>query len=212
MPARISKHVHFSEEDAPSPSYSVSTLPSSTGPLTPPPLGYNSPYQYSPLPGTALAHPLVTPHHRSFIAFDLLQPIEDVQSLVRYNRFPDHVWDEPATNPPVPFMEVQSPRLPWRIVIECSTKPYVTMKDLVKGIYKSLHKTVLADEYRPLEPSLQSRINEAFIFRLKQLPEYERRMEHAKGLRRIDFLLSHTTFMGIVPGKEGLNGWMLLVS
>ncbi|KAF9556450.1 hypothetical protein CPC08DRAFT_711208 [Agrocybe pediades] len=207
------KHVHFSEDYMPSPSFSVSTLPSSSGVATPPSLGPGSPYHFTPLPGTAIAHPVVTSKHRYFIPYDLSQSVDDVQSLARYARLPDFVWEEPATQPPTNYMDVRCTRLPWRTIIQPgSGRPYVTLKDLVEQLHRSLQRGVMAGEFEPLPSTMQTRISEAFIFRCKQMPESERRAEHAQGLKRLDFLMGHTTMVGVVSGKEGPNTWMLLVS
>ncbi|KAF9476169.1 hypothetical protein BDN70DRAFT_863674 [Pholiota conissans] len=213
------KHVHFSAasyagSSTPSPSFSTSTLPSSPGLITPPPLGFGSPYRTTPLPGIAAClHPLLSPEPNPVIAYDLLFAPETMRPLVPIS---SGILDEPATNPKVLSMDISCPHLPWRITVMPRSKKfgYVTIGDVFVALYRALRLNVTKEEF-DLIPSagMKDAITQAFRARYKGQPTTEMYdLEKAKGLKRIDFLCTHTRFTGLVPAKEGADGWILIVS
>ncbi|KAF8164071.1 hypothetical protein BJ912DRAFT_890300 [Pholiota molesta] len=213
------KHVHFNAasyagSSTPSPSFSTSTLPSSPGPFTPPPLGYGSPYRSAPLPGIeASLHSVLAAGPNPAVAYDLCYPPESLKPLI--HTLPANIFEQPATSPPVPFMEISCPKLPWRITVMPRSKKigYVTIGDVFAALYRALRLNVSQEEFA-LVPSAEGQtiINNAYRFRYKRQPDAQSYQEEKdKGLKRVDFLGLQTRFMGLVPAKGGAEGWILLV-
>ncbi|KAF8196173.1 hypothetical protein BJ912DRAFT_956616 [Pholiota molesta] len=191
------KHVHFNAasyagSSTPSPSFSTSTLPSSPGPFTPPPLGYGSPYRSAPLPGIeASLHSVLAAGPNPAVAYDLCYPPESLKPLI--HTLPANIFEQPATNPP--------------------KIGYVTIGDVFAALYRALRLNVSQEEFA-LVPSAEGRtiINNAYRFRYKRQPDAQSYQEEKdKGLKRVDFLGLQTRFMGLVPAKGGAEGWILLV-
>lgn len=116
--------------------------------------------------------------------------------------------------PPVPFLEIMCPELPWRITVTPSAKgsKSVTVGDVFTTLYRSLRTNVSKKEYA-LAPSDAHRAaaTEAYLARVARVHPSLREVEHAKGLKRVDILGKRTHFVGLAPVKGGVDGWMLLV-
>lgn len=194
--SRQQKHVHF--DDAPSPASSSSSLPSSEGPCTPPPLGFNSPYYRTPLPGTSIINPFLEPKNGMFAA-DITQHPAYLAHII-----PAHVWDQPATQPSAPSMVVVCERLPWALTIypTSSHRGYVTIRDVFDGLYTALRTPVLQAELATLPQAGKVIVTNAYLDRCKKIFDAEMfDMEMSKGIKRVDFLGKHITFYGIKSGK-----------
>ncbi|PPQ69005.1 hypothetical protein CVT26_001940 [Gymnopilus dilepis] len=211
MPGKHVKHVHFDESlDAPSPTFSSSTLPSTPGPLTPPPLGFGSPYHTTPLPDdkNAVPNPVLAVSKRPLIEYDLSQHPSTVIPLM--TNVPPKLWEQQATQPPFASIDIYCAQLPWKLTIHAKAD-FVTVADVLEGLYRLLRTNVTPAEFNLL-PSreAQQKVTAAFIYRCKQIPDQVLSdAEMKKGVKRIDFLCSHTRFKGLVHGQ---GGWTLMVS
>ncbi|KAH9475324.1 hypothetical protein JR316_0012435 [Psilocybe cubensis] len=197
------KHVRF--DDTPSPASSSSSLPSEEEPCTPPPLGFNSPYHCTPLPGTSAVNPFLEPKNGMFNCDITQHPVYMAHSV------PAHIWDQPATHPSAPSLVVVCDRLPWMLTIypTSSHRSYVTVRDVFDGIYTALRKPVLTAELATLSPAGKAAVTAAYHERCRRIVDPEMfEMEMSKGFKRVDFLGKHTTFYGIksskVPGRWDL--------
>ncbi|KAJ7139522.1 hypothetical protein C8R44DRAFT_764689 [Mycena epipterygia] len=201
------KHVHFSEDvlfpPTPSPTYSSSSLPSSSGPFTPPQVG-------AYLPNGVAVHPVLQftgpqPH----LFFDVTLPI---QNLRLSTNIPAEVVNEHATAPPLPSIVLSHPRLrAWEITIKPKAGKYVRVGDVLEGIYTSLRKPATGQDYDSLPSrAAQSEVTAAFTRRWTRIPDMTAKsVEKSKGLKRVDFLGSTVTFAGLFPSKQGPNYWVL---
>lgn len=222
MPEPVHKRVRFSKKRTeytipanPSPSYSSSSLPSSNGPVTPPsyqvPLpGHYAPASYAPPPK---AKPIVqTPRAHSLLAysgshhpplnFDVTLPISALTA--RYRPLPTPLLSEPAISPAVPSLVIATHLLPWSITIYSSNGYYVTVRDVLEGIYRALRKNVTHNEYHSIPSHKeQLRVNEAYERRYSRIRDhYASREEKQGGVKRVDFLRGRTRFMGIAPSSR----------
>jgi len=209
------KHVTFSETNmvysppTPSPSYSVTSLPSSAGPITPPSL-----YKPSlPLPAGVLVriHPTLgfNPHTPPLL-FDLSIP----RTAARTNTSPpSHLSDrtllEPATYPPVDRLTLIT-KLPWTLTIAPSSQPFVAIIDVLEQLYRWLRLTVSQKEFDMESYDSQRAITAAFHQRFNR-DRQTAAVEKKKGLKRIDFLKGHNRFMGLSSTKDGPTVWALNV-
>ncbi|KAI0823459.1 hypothetical protein BC628DRAFT_1411507 [Trametes gibbosa] len=81
--------------------------------------------------------------------------------------------------------------------------PYVTVGDLLYGLYKALRTSVAQAEYEHLDPDLRESLRISFHSRLNRDPQHHvQNLEH--GVRRIDYLGERRRFLGIRPasGRE----------
>lgn len=215
MPGVFSKHVRFAYQNlfhsppTPALSFCSSSISSdSEGPITPPyttqPLPGPSNYftRYSPfkrIRGPAYSepiryHPLL---NTAALTWDLL----DHPSTARSNyKFISHrVLSEPATFPSLPFMKITSPHLPWTIKVYASNGSFVSLEDALDSIYHSLRTNIKPAEFDSLPSSHDrrraTRAYEHRYRRQRSSSEYDK--EKKGGMKRIDFLMGHTRFLGI---------------
>jgi len=126
---------------------------------------------------------------------------------------------EPATLPPLLSMTLVSPFLPWSItIVPLSPKPdaCVTVSDVIMTLYRTLRLAVHPDEFNAL-PSHEAKykVNIAYQSRYKYLENIDPRgceEEKRKGVKRVDFFMGRTMFLGLSPIEEDSNVWMINVS
>jgi len=120
---------------------------------------------------------------------------------------------ESATTPPLPSLTIHSIRLPWIIKVYANG-PYVTLEDVFVSIYRSLRKNITSDEFNML-PSQddQRRATRAYEERYRRLHD-ARSYEDEKrgGMKRVDFLMGHTKFLGISNSSSRQDAWELRVA
>ncbi|KZP14202.1 hypothetical protein FIBSPDRAFT_867249 [Athelia psychrophila] len=206
------KHVTFAEVNqaysppqTPSPSFSVSSLPSSTGPITPP----------SPFPNAvALPKGAVIPN--SLLAFDrgIPQIIFDVSlttPAVTNTTRPIHLSSaqlaDPAVFPPTHTLQIIS-ALPWTLTVTADAQPYVTVLDVLRALYNLLRIPASRAEYNKEPPLSQQAIAKAFHARVERSPATHAE-QLGKGLRRVDFLQGRNRFLGLSSTKMGPHVWAL---
>ena len=192
--------------------------PPLTPPHEPPPLCHDrSPYACVPLPPvhdhgeqchTTLIsiHPLLRYPLEPCIQFDLhhhpsmitLPPIHSGCSL-----------SEPATNPPLPCLNISTRLLPHSIVV-LSSQPhdphaFVTVSDVLCTLHRALSHNVDHDELAELaSPDVRSQVEAMYERRVHAHPDRRtRESEKRWGIRRIDLLLDQTRFMGLsIAGRR----------
>ncbi|KAJ7226088.1 hypothetical protein GGX14DRAFT_642808 [Mycena pura] len=213
----IPKHVRFSDNvvSTPSPAFSLASLPSSYGPLTPPQAAFNA---YLPMTGVAAVNPVLTfagPMAPPHLSFDVTLPAANVRPSKRNMNMDSSILLQPATNPPLPMLILTHPRLrTWKIQITpAEGGGYVRVIDVLEGIYASLRQQATAADYESL-PSrdAQRDVTGAFTRRWSLMPDAAgRSLEKAKGLKRVDFLGSTFMFAGLVQSQQGPNYWDLVL-
>lgn len=230
------KHVRFAsanilyspEPSTPSPSYSSSSLPSSSGPLTPPESEKSySPYKYKALPQTSESwrigfspepvriNPVLGLEHPLLVNYDLSN-LPDSITTPRHHPLTPRVLSEPATSPGLPSLTLVSGSLPWTLTIHPSSpKPdaFVTVADVLFTLYRILRLNVTPAEYGTL-PSREARrrVNASYEHRHQRIgDERERDEEKRKGVKRVDFLMGRNRFLGLSCIKRGPDVWELNV-
>ncbi|KAF9258820.1 hypothetical protein L218DRAFT_711291 [Marasmius fiardii PR-910] len=226
---RLFKRVRFSKTKTeytipanPSPTYSSSSLPDSDGPITPPsyvaPLPGSQSYSYAappPPPKHKLVkqlirvHPLLTysDSYQPPLNFDVTLGLSGLTA--RYRPLPTPVLSDPAISPAVSFLMLKTDFLPWMIPIYASSNGYfVTVRDVLNGIYMGLRKNVTRDEWNSiLSRSDRVRVGEAYERRCGRISDcYLSREERQGGVKRVDFLCGRTRFMGLVRSR-GRGVW-----
>ncbi|KAJ3843514.1 hypothetical protein EV361DRAFT_74640 [Lentinula raphanica] len=169
------------------------------------------PIPYLTLPAVdCQLHPVLM-HNRSSsrsISWDMSYPIQ----YARLNPAWDQSnWNAPATNPNVTHMVVIFGA--WRIRIfprPGSPIPYVTVLDVLHGIYRYLRSSSSSRDFESLSPDKKMRVTEAYHRRWQRCQPGEQEMERQKGVKQIDFLAESKSFWGLSPTKE-LGTWQLQV-
>ncbi|KAJ7151589.1 hypothetical protein C8R46DRAFT_1122510 [Mycena filopes] len=207
-----SRHVHFAESVAyaatPSPSYSVSSLPSSSGPWTPPnafngnlPLGA----------GVPALHPLlgVGPN----VAFDVTMPSENICPMKHIAQSVSlSALREPATFPAAPSLVLTHPQLFWTIAVQPQDGNVVLVRDVFNAIYASLRTPASSNDFERLQSDAKRQVTKAFTKRFSRIPDpAQAGFEKSKGLKRVDFLGSMVTFKGLSRSQMGPNCWDLVL-
>lgn len=207
-------------EDHSSPASTYSAL-SSPGPHTPPQLSYqplvhiHQPHS-TPSPSVAfhdlsLAIPQNIHGALELLTFDFdvsLNPFAN--PAIRKNPQLSSIWDEPATNPLVRSLTLTSRHLRWDIVIHSSSKPYVTIGDVVGGIFNELRTPVTPEEFNMETESSQKGISWAYYNRFERHasdPEFMK-LEKSKGVKRVDFLTGANRLTGLVKTDKP-NVWYM---
>ena len=206
---------------------SPSSRSSSSGPITPPSMypGHLPPphiaypaHRYEPFQIRPMAPPssLVPPNiHRLLapdigILYDLTLPPESATKRDRY-RLSSRELSEPATLPAVPYLQIKSPYLQWRISVS-GRAGFVTLGDVLDAIYISLRKNIVREDFKYLSDSAQQRVNAAYERRYRSLRDRRAYgMEKHSGVKRVDFLMERNKFRGLVmTSSPGL--WQLEVT
>jgi len=206
----------------PTPALSFSSFSpaSSAAPLTP--LSYSSalpgpsPYVVS-FPTNSQAtymtpvrmHALLQSSSSPALNFDVTQPPSTITS--HHKGISLRALSEPATKPPLTAITIVVPHLPWSITVHPSHGTYVTVTDVLEGIYRKLRTNISAQEFHalPSEKDMR-RVTVAYEQRYRRVRgsrEYED--EKRSGVRRVDFLMGHTRFMGLSSTSSGPDVWFL---
>lgn len=98
------------------------------------------------------------------------------------------ILSAPASNPPLPFLELRIGDLPWKLTVRPDAglslrSGYVTVQDVLLAIYFHLRRAVKAEEYSVVNKSKKMEIFRAFERRVASDS-----IQRSKGLWRIDFL------------------------
>jgi len=135
-----------------------------------------------------------------------------------HHPLPTSVLNEPAIYPPLPEITIISPYISskWSIRVLASNKTYVTVLDLIDTLHRSLRTTVSAAEYQGLPTDkARTRVALAYQERYRALEGHHGYDEEKMGgLKRIDFLMEYTKFLGLSMSvnDEGHSVWVLNVT
>ena len=140
-------------------------------------------------------------------------PIRTIKFDLHYHpsssmALPPHVLAEPATTPPLPCLSISTPYLQWSIVVLPSRHPFVTVSDVLCTLHHTVSFSATQDELDGLTSDIWPHVHAVFERRVQAHPDWricER--ERRCGIRRIDFLLGRTRFLGlsIVANQEGVG-------
>ena len=203
---------------------SPSTPAAAPTPITPPSTGYGlpgpSPYVLSyvpqnpttsgPYPGVFYAHPLLD---SSSVTYDLMEHPSTILTSNNYS-LSVRTFHEPATTPPLPFLTVTSIHLPWVIKVYACNGVYVTLEDVFDSIYRNLRTNITGAEFNLFsnqdDQRRATRAYEKRYRRLRNTRAYEE--EKRGGMKRVDFLMGHTKFLGLVNTSRHPDEWQLRIA
>ncbi|KAF8156120.1 hypothetical protein B0H34DRAFT_659191 [Crassisporium funariophilum] len=214
------RRVHFAPTNmvysptpaTPSPSMSMSSLPSTSSPDLPTPPPEEADYQPSIYPQMQIHYLLAfTPYTDPVLFYDLSHPPE--------THDPAHVHSfyEPATSPPLTSLVVIHPLFKWNITIRPSsakTGAYVSVSDVLHTLHSELRLAVHPAHYADIqEGEAKLSVDHAYYSRCARIREEGARKDaERKGIKKIDFLMGQTRFMGLSGTLSGPDIWELNVS
>lgn len=220
---RFSNTATFRPPSTPALSYGSLSPASSAAPITPPsfsgalpgpsPYIISSPAKAQPrFTGPAHLHTLLQASHSPIINFDISQHPSTITS--HRVGLSQRMLDEPATSPPLTTMTLFSPYLRWSIVITASTGRrggFVTVGDVLDGVYRSLRNNITSAEFYSLPGEKERRrVTKAYEQRYRRIHgEREYDDEKRRGVRRVDFLMGNTRFIGLSPAPHSRDAWIL---
>lgn len=111
--------------------------------------------------------------------------------------------DHSITRPPVQYMRIYHPRLPWYIEIKPNGAPYISLADFFQQLFAALNKPISKPDFYNNELDNEDRdmLTRTYLERCRTEDE---KME---GVKRVDFLRGKFEWTGLVPGKNGM--WRL---
>jgi hypothetical protein len=232
FPTAPMRHVHFAPANAiysptpptPSPTLSVSSLPSVSAPPTPPlqlpTLIHPRPLteaELSPAPETSSGemhiHFLLafSPFEDPVLQYDLSLPPSSLANEISPEEFAEF-----ATHPPLPTFHVTCSLLQWPITVSPSSgsRDFVTVLDVFESIYRNLRMPIHPAEYKNLpSPDATLDVNAAYYQRCGRIEDLDhRQLEESKGLKRVDFLTGRNRFLGLSGTLKGPDIWELNVA
>ncbi len=219
----MTRKVHFSDKPTvhhipavPPLSHSPPS-PASSGSLPTPP---DVPYT---LPGST-PYPFVLPpkplHHKPQLHVALAGPRPNIRYDCRYS--PSHLSilsrhlsprfaSEPATYPPMTSMTISSPYLPWTFRVT-PRHGVISVSDVLYAIYGGLRTDIHAQDFERMAREHQNGVRKAYENRYRRMrSSSDAASEKAKGVKRVDFLMGHTTFMGLTSTSDPTH-WVMITS
>lgn len=233
--ARPVKRVHWVDDPrsgarTPSPVWSDTSLPESSAPYTPPTTTIQLPRIPSNVPINVHKLLQYQPNSRAStpIMYDVtLHPALATSGPIAsasWEPIPDAVLLQPATYPPVSYMEVSIPGLPWRPaqVVPAVPGRGITVAELLHTVYRYLRLPISPKEFEYLPPQLRERVEAAFNLRCSKVSAggnasaerlaEAREYEHRKGKKRVDCLTGRTNFVGLSRHTKEIWQWQLHLS
>ncbi|KAJ7635846.1 hypothetical protein DFH06DRAFT_1220581 [Mycena polygramma] len=175
------------------------------------PLGLSPRQEHIPILCSAQIHALLAfaPFIPPPFDYDLSHPLHTINPQLTPS------FLNPATFPPLPALTIRCRHIAWTIAVSASQPTgFVSVLDVLTSVYMSLRLTVRRSEYETLpEGDARHRVDAAYFARCALLAdEEERRIEALKGVKRVDFLVGKTRFLGLSGPVEGAHVWELNLS
>ena len=169
-------------------------------------------------------HPFL---HASAITYDFRDPISTAKTTHNKQRLSIESLRRSAFIPSLSHTTITSSYLPWTIKVYAFNAPYITLQDVFTSIHSSLRTNITPAEFLLLpSPHHRERAIRAYQHRYRRLrhqphndfrsdKEIDRESESEKraGMKRVDFLMGHTKFLGIsCIGSQPNEEWNLHVA
>ena len=155
-------------------------------------------------------HPAIDASRQIYVSWKAFVPPSIHPGFLHSGATPA-VFNEAATNPPLPYLDITIPQLPWavRVVPQNKQLPFVTVMDLLFCLYSQLRLTVTEKEMARFYPSseAQQMVTSAYQARcnIPGASQAECLKERNKGVKRVDCLGRQTRFAGLMHAKTA-NG------
>lgn len=207
-----------------SPRHTVSSPTPIPTPITPPSTGYGlpgpSPYVVSYAPQnttTSVPHAVHIYTHpmldSSSITYDLMDHPSTILTRNNYS-LSVRTLRERATTPPLSYLTITSIHLPWTIKVYASNGSYVTLEDVFDSIYRNLRTNITSAEFNLFSnQDDQRRATRAYEKRYRRLRNTRAYDEEKRGgMKRVDFLMGHTKYLGLSNSSRHPDEWQLRIA
>ncbi|EDR00405.1 uncharacterized protein LACBIDRAFT_295783 [Laccaria bicolor S238N-H82] len=147
------------------------------------------------------------------INYDVMDHPSSILDHHHHHRISSRNLTEPATTPVLRKLSIVSEHLPWTISISASNGSYVTVGDVLEGVYNALQKNITPGEYSSLSSHNKRRAAQAYEQRYRRhrsSQAYD--LEKRGGMKRVDFLMGRTKFWGLAMTSHGSHMWQLSVT
>lgn len=223
------KHVRFSRTKlvhspaTPPMSFASLSPASSNAPLTPPVIAHGlpgpSPYglafksTYSSLPPPQPKYPAHIRPHPLLDSSSMFFDMREHPSYITYHQAPlsSRMLSESAFTQPIRTITITTAHLKLTIRISASNGSYLTLRDVLDGMYNALRKNITPAEFNalptPKDRQRATREYENRYRRLRSSSAYEE--EKRQGMKRVDFLMGMTRFVGLSSSGHGPDSWVL---
>ena len=133
--------------------------------------------------------------------------------------------DQPASNPEITRLLIVCDTIPqWKLDLHVTSAgllparrerpaiPFITVGDVLHGLYVHLHTPVTHEEWGQLSSSQETDVSRAYTKRYKAYPPLQQQQQR-EGVKRVDFLLRNHYFKGLVwaSPENGVERIKLLV-
>lgn len=100
-------------------------------------------------------------------------------------------------------MFITSPHLPWTVKVNSSRFGVVSVSDVFQAVYASLRKNIYPSDFESLAHHDKKRVRKAYEERYRRLrSSREADQEKGQGVKRVDFLMGHSRFMGLTVTSD----------
>jgi hypothetical protein len=197
-----------------------SSIPSSSGPITPPDTYHRlpgpTPYMisYVPAKNPQYVGPF-RPHRLLESAAVNWNMMENPSTItLNHRHLSSRLLVEMATSRPLPAFSITCIHLPWVMTIRASNGVYVTLEDFFESIYRAMRTNVSNTEFNLL-PHQKDRNRATLAYenrcrRFRNLSAHD--MEKRGGMKRVDFLMGLNRFHSISNAGHRSDEWRLNVS
>ena len=161
-------------------------------------------------------HPLLK---TSALSYDLRDPTPTATTTHKNHPLSIETLHEPAFIPPLSHITITSSYLPWTIKVAPSSSPCITIQDILTSIYSALRTNITSTEFQLLPSDHdRKRAIHAYERRYRRLQRRIRgeflkasQAEKRGGMKRVDFLMGYTKFLGISRKGSSNDEWNLRV-
>ena len=112
------------------------------------------------------------------------------------------------------YMTIISPHLPWSIKVHATNAHYVSLQDVLEAVYRTLRINLTQSEFASLPTEKDrrraTRAYEERYRRHRSQRSYEE--EKRAGMKRVDFFMGRTRFVGLSNDGRRADEWHLRVS
>ncbi|KAG6900002.1 hypothetical protein C0993_004310 [Termitomyces sp. T159_Od127] len=224
----MAKRVSFAQINAayspipptPSPTFSMSSLPSLSDPPTPP--LPSAPVFYPQSPFQARKNPVPNPQREEmnihyFLAFNprkgglpaLDYDITRPPTFLLNTQITLPEFHEAATEPPLPTLYITYPSLISPISVFAGNVGYVTISDVFHAIYHAFLLPTTVDEYKNVPREFVREVDAAYFERCQRATDTKAQLRW--GVKRIDLLGGRHHFLGLSGTRHGFDLWQLNV-
>jgi hypothetical protein len=157
---------------------------------------------YRPAP-TVDIHPALIRGAASALGFDIR--VNPVDFMAHHPALTKHVLNKSVTNPPMSEVRIYCHYLPWTFRLTAKRATFVTIEDFIIGLVAALSMTVYPEEIRTQDMSRGRLIEATYKARCREIARYDQRRARHEPMRRHDFLIGYTKFVGLSIGDDGVS-------